>query len=597
MKLEFYIDQISGAGEYRPKPDYSDLKFSIQNDNGKGKFSCSGNIVLYGADYDYFIGTIQGWAAGYTMYITNNGATFLEVDFKSVVITSQNESLKKIWLQIKPDTTYTWDAWALFDTEYNINEIPPESNDLIYTSTYIEHETTSGAFTDKRLNSNLAVNSNLGSSGWDIESIDIDFGQEDPVGSGNWYYDGTVNYARQRGRGYYIGTTAYVPNTDAGWVYDGDVTIDDRTYPEYYRPTGANTYTFPSVEPYAGGSQIVNSSSIYSLPPITYTGVTRTVQEVIVFLFGKMGLSLSIDNGGTTTDSYYSFKTLTGTSLTYGGVTTNKYLNRLLVMNLTDFVPAADDMQKDVPASETMVSLKTILEFFERRGFEWWIEDRTGVYYFVLKHKYHKTLGSGNPNLANYKGRNWNREDAYEIENPEYHVLQNETENNTIDFKGTDLIMSEIYSTDAKSSFNDGNVYVDLDDIADKRHDVYDEFTNNNIVIISAQSGTTADYVRQSNGLLSGNPRSNSELSFPFACRSLIADLPDTAVSVNGSSFTAEKWRLKKRSKVTVNIPTSVNILTDFDVHDYVSHYVDSCEIEQISQKADENIYNLTLMK
>jgi hypothetical protein len=592
MKLEFHLTDDLGFN-YRPKPDYSDLKFSIQNDKGKGKFSCSGNLVFYGSDYTDLV-YVLGTGYDYRIDIYNKGAIFLTVDYKSVTVTSQNESLKKISIQIKPDTIYTLDAWTNYDKEYNINELAPEAALLSFEQGHfpMEYLTTTTQFFNVAIN--IANLTPFAKVNYDIHYMICQY-------SGGWtgiYNVVTVYYKRQLGYGYYIGTTKYDPDGTlyalGGWTYLDDITYDGRSIPRYKRVVTPNYDPDPNTQPY---NTITNIATYYNDYSILYTGITRTVKNVIAFLFSKIGITVSIDTGGTSTDSYYSFKNLAGETLTYGGISTNKYMNRLLIANLTDFVPADDDGQKDVPASETMVSLKTILEFFERRGFEWWIEDRSGTDYFMLKHKFHKSLGSGNPNLANYKGRNWNRENSYEIENPEFHKIVNDGENNSIDFKGTDLVMSEVYGTDAVSTFNDNNVFIDLDDIAQRRHDVYDEFGNNNIVIIAAQSGISYDHVRQGTGLLSLIHKNNSELSYSFTCRALLADLPDTAVSVNGSSFTAEKWRLKKRSKVTVNIPTSVNILTDFDVHDYVSHYVDSCEIEQISQKAVENIYNLTLMK
>jgi hypothetical protein len=595
MKLEFHLTDDVGFN-YRPKPDYSDLKFQIQNDKGKGKLSCSGNIVFYGSDYTdltYVLGT----GYDYRIDIYNKGTIFLTVDYKSVTVTSQNESLKKISIQIKPDTIYTLDAWTNYDKEYNINELAPEAALLSFEQGHFPIENDTGnLFNDVPLNIAGGL-TEIQQANWDIYGV-VNLGTTYVSGGIRYYRQIAVHYRRQVGYGYYIGTTKYDPEGNiyvlGDWIYLADITYDGRAIPKYKRDITPAYDPTPNTEPY---SDIYNTTAYYNDYSILYTGVTRTVISVIAFLFAKIGISVSIDTTGTSTDSYYSFKNLTGETLTYGGISTNKYMNRLLIANLTDFVPADDDGQKDVPASETMVSLKTILEFFERRGFEWWIEDRSGTDYFMLKHKFHKSLGSGNPNLANYKGRNWNRENSYEIENPEFHKIVNDGENNSIDFKGTDLVMSEVYGTDASSSFNDNNVFIDLDDIAQRRHDVYDEFGNNNIVIIAAQSGMSYDHVRQGTGLLSLIPKNNSELSYSFTCRALIADLPDTSVSVNGSSFTAEKWRLKKRSKVTVNIPTSVNILIDFDVQDYVSHYVDSCEIEQISQKANENIYNLTLMK
>ncbi|MDD4515637.1 hypothetical protein [Massilibacteroides sp.] len=586
MNLKFKI--LVGSTTTWLNPDYSDLKFSNQNNDGKAVFSVGGVLKLMGTDYDVFKA-----ATTYDITCYGAGTTMFTCDETTTEVSKENISLRQIDLKITAKTEYTAAGWENYDKEYDITTITTESNDLYFLPSFITYETQTVAYTDKRLNNNTAVNANLGLSGWDISSISISFSYEDPIGSGNWYYEGNCIYLRQKGKGFYIDSVAYEPTTDSGWTYKEDEVINGVTYPIFTRPSGANTYTYNGApEPW---SSIVNSSNLYYNAPIEYTGVTRKITQVITYLIGQMGVTYSVDNSGTSTDTFYSFKSMTGESMTKNGTTSDKLYGHLLVMNLTDFVPDVDGTQKDVPASVTMVSLKTIFDFLSLRGFFWYLENRSGTYYLKVEHKSQRTFGTSNPDLNNYKGHCFSRwANLYEKDPPECRIIRNENESRSIDFVGTDAVFPDILTTDAVKEWRDNQVFVDLDDIAYRRHDVYSETDNNNIVIIAAMQTSGKDYVRNPNGIVTGAPSNNTELSWSYIARYYLCDLPDSNMTVNGGTTTAAAYRLKKRNKYKLTIPID-NIITDFDFTDYVSIFDEDTEIDQISMNAPNTIGEIIL--
>lgn len=596
MKLTFKISpQTTGFTEKIINPDYSKLKFKRENNGGKGKFTVNGNIVLTKNDYDFYINTVGGIAYDITAYY--KGEVYFICDYKYITETPINKSFNRIELGLTAKTIYVDDGWQNYDVEYNINQITPVNNDLYFMPGFIGLKRYTSTFSSKRLENNSQVNSSLGVSDYDIEYIDDLYSSSVVPPDLFFEYEGTVHYVREQAIGYYINSVAYEPDEDGGWTYIADVTINGITYPEYFRTNGVNTYTFtPLGEPY---TLIENANLVYNKPSITYTGVTRKATDVIEWLFNEMGLtSINFDSSGTSTDSFYSFKSMQGESLTYGSTTTDLMYSRLLIMNLTDFIPADDDGQKDMPASITNISLKTILEYFESLDFEWFIEDRSGTYYFVLQHKSDKVLGTTNPDLTNYFNKNRTYlENQITVDPAEYHKIVNEMTCKSIDFVGTDAVFNKVYSTSASKIYTDNKIFTDLNDIANRRADVYSDEDVSNIVIIAAQSDTTVkDYVREAAGVLTTVGVNNSELSFSYLIKNIFGGFPDADYTANGANYTAANSRLKKIEKIEFNLPAD-NIINNYDFSNTINTFGDESEIESIEQEAYNNICKLTLKK
>jgi len=594
MKLVFEIvPDSSGFTKKIISPDYSKLKFSLDNEKGKSKFKVSGAITLSGPDYDFFIDTVGSYDYIINAYYKSD--LYFSCSKKFTNTPKIDISFNKIDLGLTAETQYTGEAWKSFDTKYNINELTPETNDLYFLPGYLPITTDPVGVHFYDIEINPADLSPFERADWDIDYGAVLSSYQT---LGVWYYHVVVIYKRVRAYGYYIGSTRYDPDgviyVLGKWSYLYNQTFSNTTLPVFHQIITPIYTMSGSSEPYNGFD---NTANFYDKPVIEYTGVTRKVSDVIEWLTSQMGLSLSFDSGGTSTDSFYSFKSMTGESLSYGS-TSDKLYSHLLIMNLTDFIPADDDGQNDVPAAQTNISLKTILDYFETLNFEWFIEDRSGTNYFILQHKSQKSLGSGNPDLLNYKGKNWLRlANKWKKEHPKYHKIKNEQTCKSIDFVGTEIIFNNIYGVETNLTYSDNKIYTDLDDISVRRADVYSDSDVENVVIIAAQKyGTTKDYVRQSTGLRTGIRKNNNELSFSYCGKYIYGSYPSDDYWANGGNHTASVWQLEKRNKIEINLPAD-NMQNDYDINNYIDTFGENSEIDKIEQNADNNILKLTLKK
>jgi hypothetical protein len=287
---------------------------------------------------------------------------------------------------------------------------------------------------------------------------------------------------------------------------------------------------------------------------------------------------------------------MVGESLTYGSTTTTFLYSHLLIMNLTDFIPDTGNLQKDRIASVTNVSLQTLLNYFESIGFEWFLQNRSGTYYFILQHKSDKTLGSTNSDLSNYYNKNRTYlENNIQVEPPEFYKIVNEMSCSQLDFCQKEIIFTGLLGTTARKVITDNQIFFDLDDIWKEREDKYSETEDNNIVIIAAQQdGVSKDYVRQATGVITGIGRANSELSFTYLGKNIYCDYPDAAFDIASNSYTAAAYQLKKRNKVPIDIPID-NIRTDWIASDYILWFDEESELESLTQNKPDNIGKLTI--
>lgn len=606
MKLKFKISSTSTPAHFTEQfvyPDYRNLKFRFVNDKAKGKFIVTGNLTFIGDDFDFYIDTVipptpEG-LYGYIITCYNLGSVYFTSDYKTVQETNRNTSKKKISISFEAETNYLSDEWNNIDSEYNIEQMAYRTNDLYFDSSYPVTMNPSNPFSFTNEDLTACNLSALALSGWDIASINI----TSHTGTGPYLYTGTVNYKRKEAYGFYIDTDRYDPDGElysfgaGNWIYISDVVIAGVTYPFYRKNITPNYSCSGAGEPFVGP---YTNDADYTIGDVTieYQSITRKVSDVIEWLIGEMGLSsIAFDSSGTGTDSFYSFKFMDGESLTYGSSTTTKMYANLLIANLTNFIPADDDDQKSNRTSLTNVSLKTLHDYFESLNFEWYLEDRSGTLYYILRHKSDKTLGTTNPDLTNYKGVNYLlKANIYDKDPAEYHKITTEVTAKGLDFTGNEIVFNQVYSTDSSLVITDNKIYTDLDDIATRRADAYSEIDNNNLVLIAAQKdGSTKDYVRAATGLLTQASKNNSELGFIYLGRWIYGEYPDAEFTIIATDYTATDDRLKKRRKIKISGFAGDDIQTDFDVEDSVSFFDEDAEIDNLEQNATDYTYSINL--
>jgi hypothetical protein len=583
-KLIFKIvPTAAGFTEQFVKPVYNDFQLRLKNNKSKGEFEVSNDITLLGSDYTFFINNVIGESFEIRCY-NQDGEMFVS-DEKGTEITNNNVSKKQVHLKLSAITEYFSDEFTNYDTRYNITEVVPVAYDLKIPVGQVERlvEADFGTITE----STGAISAGWQKSGWTIEYIDnlviIDLFPYPDTSN----YTGDSHYIRQVAYGYYIDGVKYPPPYEGTWTYIEDEVIAGVTYPKYrvtYDPD--NFVLTPAVHPF---TLVTNNISFYYDGTVDFSNVTRRVEDVIEFLFTQMGVTVSFDNTGTSTDSFYSFKTFTGDSLTFESVSSNKTFGYQLIANLTDMIPTDLGIQKNNIAVRSMISLETLMKRYESYGFEWYLENRSGTYYFRLIHVLHKSLLSGNPDLSNYNGFNYTYlGDVYEVEPPEYKKIENNTTCNGVEFKGTYAEFTETYGEDNTISFDDGNIFVDVDDIMNRRSEAYSEVQDFNFVLVAAQHGSTYDHVRNPEGELTGLEKNNSELAFSYLMPNYISFLPGNVFEVNGTTITlsTSSERLKKRNKYKFTIPI-YNIKTDFDPAKYIPIFGKQSELDSMTQNGN----------
>jgi hypothetical protein len=213
-------------------------------------------------------------------------------------------------------------------------------------------------------------------------------------------YSWAINYRAFQALGYYDDGDKYPPD-NREWTYDSDVTVSGVVYPKYLRKLDIpNDFSFEVGKikyEYTAGSFIYSYLFVTSPDKASLT-ITNTLTQYTTFerafdfytavqkVVQNIDSTILFDSTGTTTDSFYFLKNYTGESLTFGSTTTTKCFEYLSLVQITDIILESDNMQKDQPATIGMLTFEKIINFFENIGIYYYLENRTGTYYFVTKH-------------------------------------------------------------------------------------------------------------------------------------------------------------------------------------------------------------------
>jgi len=422
---------------------------------------------------------------------------------------------------------------------------------------------------------------------------------------------GTGNFIREVKISIYNADTPIVPG-GAGWYFAEDVYISGIKYPKYARALQVADVNVFSGDPivYQGCSRdatlinpnYTNNLSIPTASPITYVyDRIRRVDTIIEYIIGEIDDSILFDNTGTDTDSFYGFKYFEGESITtYGDTeyTSNKPFENLLIMQITDFMLTDGGAVTTEFATRGMLNFNSLMSKLKFYGFYWFLEYRDGLgYFFKLLHKTQISKVEPNPLSYSY----FQRKRQYEYNEFKYSNLKNGQICNSVDFIGTNALFTNVIE---KRDFEvaDNNIFTDINDINIRKGDIYSRDSIIDFVFISAITvkGTTPllDYftVRKATGLITNIKTNNSELGFANITENLICELPDATCEVNNKTIEIDIKRIKKRKKITLNIPIKKSINLDFDFDKYVLTPDGVSEIENYSHKALENNANLKLI-
>jgi hypothetical protein len=627
MKYQFKIGDLSTTHLFTP--DVSNVTLSRKKTGSEqfGRLEISGTFKFVGDDYDLVVNLIDTFGHNELGIITyQNGVSLGLSTFNTKQIIDRPRSQYTFNITVNDEYKNLIDEG---DIQWNILSVPYLTRTLSLNLTGFLEESTKAVFYHQQVGSwqsggtiRWFTMDYLGAyftfpiddsyTNWtclianytEIGLINPIFNPAQPTILPYLVFHGVAIFQSQKAYGSYAGTEK-IPPAGSGWGYIRDDVYNGYNFPLYRRPIQASDVWTNNdrVTAIDGTYQVkifnhTNSNAIVvPSTDIDYTRVCRTVPSVIEYIVGQIDSSILFDDTGTTLDSFYSFKTMTGDVDTQATINDDdKPFKNFLIVQLTDIIPDPDTgLQKTNPASLGELSFNDLMEWLKVYGFYWFLEERSGSYYYRLLHKTDISLLDNNPNLRNWKGYNYlPKSNVLEYEKAEYSRLINKQTGKDLELLGVDAIfriVQEKKNMDISSSI----FFIDLNDIVANGENEYDTNATDKFVLISALIDDS-DYLlpRKTDSLIiSGEKVFNGDLGFPKVTANLMCDLPDEKATINNVNVTLADNRLKRRAKEELTIP--INGINDFDLTGFIDYNGDDAEIEDISQNADKNVGKLNI--
>ena len=108
-------------------------------------------------------------------------------------------------------------------------------------------------------------------------------------------------------------------------------------------------------------------------------------------------------------------------------------------------------------------------------GFNYYIEDRSGTNYFILKHRSESNTSAGTIDLYNHLEENWaDKNNVVEYEDAEYNKLRSERMAGSIDFIGQDILFPAVNTTEDGLTGQDV-ISFDINDVRQLMEEKYNE--------------------------------------------------------------------------------------------------------------------------
>jgi hypothetical protein len=617
MNYTFKIGDLSLTHLFKPDVSNITLQRQKQGDDQFGRLEISGTFKFVGDDYDRIIDFIDTWGHNELgMLVYQNGTLLGLTTFNTKQIIDRSRS--QYIFNVKVLDEYE-NFVSKGDLQYNILNTPYTSRSLKITTSAIREVVTKTIFNRSVAGvfdvptATVEVNLNILGLYYSFEIGDsytnwtMIYNNYTHTGASglNIFINGTAEFVSEKIYGSYNGGDAQPP-TGSGWVYVKDEQFGNITAPLYRRPiqeidviTSTNTFTNYGGVDYRLFNYRNSNAIDLSFITITYQKITRRVDNIIEYIVGEINSSIQFDSTGTINDSFYSFKTWIGDIDNTANIyDTNKTFNNFLICQLTDIIPDSSvdpPIQKSDPATLGLLSFNDLMEWLKTYGFYWYLENRSGTYYFRILHKKDIELLDLNPDLRNWFGYNYtNLLPPIEYDKGEYSRLVNKQKTTNFELKGVDILFY-LVQEDKNKDISSSIFYTDLTDIINNGEDDYDTSATDKFVLITALIDDSNYYhPRKINSLLVEDSKiPNGELGWSYVSAELISDLPDERAIINGTSQTLPDYRVKRRAKLELKIP--INGINDFNLSGYVNINYNQMEIESFSQEAEKNTGKLNL--
>lgn len=572
--------------------DTKSLKFANKRVTEKefSRLTADGDFLFFKDSYVFLQNLINRTPK---IRIIQNGNQILE----STIDLTQNDDLDFQIMKLKAVVEDKFTPFDNFgDTEYNIIEADNISALLNIIEDPIEIESLNFGFLPT-FSASIIIDGNgmpttgtypFPELGWSLYSAIY---QREVL-----LYDVNATWMRYRGYGYYDGDTA-TPPSGSGWIYLEDQTINTIVVPVYVKPLPVDVgWTEDPSKTYTNDVDITPNNNIYTR--------FKRVDTVLKYIVGRIDDSILFEDNEipAITDSFYWMKTYVGEDYDplypIVPINSDKPYKDLLILALSDAIPQANGDEKTDGATKAMLTFNGLIGWFEQNGFYWKLEDRGGDSCFILDHYLDKTLKVGNnPNIQQQR-INWIKKTKnINYITPTYNKIHNsETVGGSLNFVGFDVLFPNV-NVNIDYQYGQQTILIDINDIRVFREEKYDEFSNNQFVIVSTVSynlGFLSYYIKKATGDLIDNLENNIELCWSYISQRLISNLPDKTANINGNIVSLLDTRLEKRRRVKFPYPIQ-NIKDDIDITSLVQYFEHEAEADSVEMGASDDVAIITL--
>jgi len=281
------------------------------------------------------------------------------------------------------------------------------------------------------------------------------------------------------------------------------------------------------------------------------------------------------DNGILLEDllSYY-MPGITFDSSSFSGLTEH---DTIVIMGLSNTIPDYLGNAPEYSQSVMNMSLKGLLDWFVSRGFTWYIEEISSVYYFRMIYTKDISFNTNNPNLKTYLGQKWDIQTTWQNKQEPFYILENAT-NSTGGYFSLSKDFGFSYNFQ-KKTLNDNNFLTDIDYIIDAKEDNFDRSNVDDFVVLNTNwNGTEYEIIRQSTPTVANN----INMSLYYLIQNMFCNLPITY------SSSTDKKRLYKNKELELKLPIK-DIFNDFDLNSYINYRGLETEIDSIKQEKGDS--------
>lgn len=596
--LKIYIDN-TGSTTIEDYVDFDREKISLKKVNERGRFNytATGSLVISGPDYEKFFSSINSgtYFNGYMAFINIYQDDTLIFDRKLCELEYNNQPDGIASFKLK-----NYSANQIYSSVYNSWDIKKEIKSItpydiiINQQIYTEFKTTTGTATFETekfsLVDRVAITDDylegLSDSVWTAYYVNFTFNSLNCTNKTITLNTSITWYARKK-YGYYFGTKSISPGE--GWVYLKDQVISTITYPVYIKNInvwGESKLTFTQATVTCTGIKYyyyatIAHTDLEAVGSMTIHDGGRKITDVITYLFQQ------IDSGITTdSNSYSSLANYTG--LTDQNSDNHTFANMLLC-TIPDIKPNYEGNEKAHKSEKISISLKSILDWFEDRGFYWYLEEISGITYIRLKLLLDKTLASGNPEIKNYYSIDWSyRANNYKSNPVKFYGIINETKSGTFEFNLEAQYIQEFVSP--TKTLTDNNILTDSNFIYANRDEFSDTDTSQFVML--ATYPVAAYEVKETFAYNTELDTTNYELSFQYLFLNTMGYFPSKYIPVYG--ITIDNTRLDKRKEIELLLPNYD--IEDFDFSGYIKFLGNETEIAEISKKLSDNYIRIKLI-